>query len=234
MESAIKIGGGPLQRLSEQAPWQCTGDITARLSNGVQNRYEQPCSGKGMPLNAWAYMSSFHSGGVGLDQDYPYNVGSDSCEYAHGAGSGIDLSKTTPTNGYSPVATTGAASIISGCCDTCLNGGNDCLGATVTAMCNAIQEGPFVVFIDSNTMRSAMGGVVHASSYCGSDQNHYVQVVGFTTSTTKCASDGGCWIVRNSWGTSSANGDNGYWYFPADADTCGIARFPQKVSVSPS
>ena len=233
MESAIKIGGGPLQTLSEQAPWQCTGDITARLSNGHQNLYQQPCSGKakGMPLNAWAYLSSFHSGGVGLDQDYPYNVGSESCEYAHGAGSGIDLSMTTPTNGYSPVATTGAASIISGCCDTCLNGGNSCLGATVTAMCNAIQEGPFAVFIDSSTMRSAMGGTLHASSYC-STQDHYVQVVGFTTSTTKCASDGGCWIVRNSWGSSS--GDNGYYYFPADANTCGIAGFPQKVSASPA
>jgi cysteine peptidase B len=79
--------------------------------------------------------------------------------------------------------------------------------------------GPLSACVDASDWASYHKGVV---SVCGVDIDHCIQITGINT-------DGGYWIVRNSWGTDW--GDNGFIYLKSGSDTCGISYIPTYTTV---
>merc|ERR1712046_63975 len=78
-----------------------------------------------------------------------------------------------------------------------------------------IEQTPISVAVDAeNLWQTYTGGVIKASSGCGTSLDHNVQVVGYNQ-------PGNYWIVRNSWGTSWGNA--GFIYVEAGSNVCGIA-----------
>lgn len=77
-----------------------------------------------------------------------------------------------------------------------------------------IEMTPMSVAVAADLWQTYTGGVITASSGCGTALDHNVQVVGYN-------SEGNYWIVRNSW--SAAWGENGFINVEAGANVCGIA-----------
>merc|ERR1711896_43050 len=88
-------------------------------------------------------------------------------------------------------------------------------------MGGASDEGNMLVDVELTPMSVAVaaeglwqtyqGGIVTASSGCGTQLDHNVQVTGYN-------SEGNYYIVRNSWG------EDGFIYVEAGSNVCGIAE----------
>ena len=82
------------------------------------------------------------------------------------------------------------------------------VGRSVEALKEAVARQPVAAMVDASNWASYKSGIF---SNCGSDLDHFVLIVGYTSDY---------WIVKNSWGTNWGNG--GYIYLKM-GNTCGIA-----------
>jgi len=73
------------------------------------------------------------------------------------------------------------------------------------------QYGPLSICADASSWSNYNGGILTADQ-CGSDVDHAIQLTGYSPS------QGGYWIVRNSWGTDW--GQNGFIYLQYGQNTC--------------
>jgi len=81
---------------------------------------------------------------------------------------------------------------------------------------NALASyGPLSIGVDASQWQNYGGGIVRSG--CGTQMDHAVQLVGYSTGS------GGYWIVRNSWGASWGQG--GYIYLAFGGDVCGMATY---------
>jgi len=79
-------------------------------------------------------------------------------------------------------------------------------------MYNALQKyGPLSICADASSWSNYNGGVLTADQ-CGSDVDHAIQLTGYSPT------QGGYWIVRNSWGSDW--GENGFIYLQYGQNTC--------------
>merc|ERR1712217_991496 len=85
-----------------------------------------------------------------------------------------------------------------------------------------IQESPMSVLVDAELWQTYLGGVITASSGCGTSIDHAVQATGYNA-------EGNYWIVRNSWGETW--GENGFVWVEYGSNVCGITAQAATVSV---
>jgi len=91
------------------------------------------------------------------------------------------------------------------------------------ALYNALRNGTVWLFVDASTWDLYTGGIFTGcpSPYQWSD--HVVQLVGYSST------NGGYWIIRNTWGTGWGN--EGYIWIPYGSDACGVASNAVAVSI---
>jgi C1A family cysteine protease len=75
------------------------------------------------------------------------------------------------------------------------------------------QYGPLSICCDAEPWQNYQGGILTADQ-CGDSVDHAIQLTGYSPS------QGGYWIVRNSWGADW--GENGFIYLQYGQDTCAI------------
>jgi C1A family cysteine protease len=154
------------------------------------------CNG-GNPISAWGYVSSF--GGQEPNLDYPYVSG------------------------------------ITGQTGTCKSKAQDIVedvGSTYSMIADSpseesnmlaqIQESPMSICVDATLWQTYQGGVITASSGCGTTIDHAVQATGYNA-------EGNYWIIRNSWG--STWGENGFVWVEYGSNVCGVTDQATIVSV---
>jgi len=154
------------------------------------------CNG-GNPIEAWGYVYGF--GGQELSSDYPYTSG---------------------VTGQTGVCASKASDIV------------EDVGSTYSLIASQpsqesnmlaqIQASPMSVCVDATLWQTYQGGVITASSGCGTQIDHAVQATGYNA-------EGNYWIVRNSWGESW--GENGFVWVEYGSNVCGITDQATIVSV---
>jgi len=86
------------------------------------------------------------------------------------------------------------------------------ISGSETATYSALQKyGPLSICADASSWSNYQGGVLTADQ-CGDNVDHAIQLTGYSPS------QGGYWIVRNSWGTDW--GQNGFIYLQYGQNTC--------------
>jgi len=80
-------------------------------------------------------------------------------------------------------------------------------------MYSQLQTTPLSICADASSWQDYSGGILTAAQ-CGQDIDHAIQLTGYNPS------QGGYWIVRNSWGADW--GTNGFIWLQYGQDTCGI------------
>jgi len=154
--------------------------------------------GGGNPITAWSYVSSF--GGQEPKSDYPYTSGvtgqSGTCS-AQKSDVAEDVGQTHSLIASEP--------------------------SQESNMLAQMQDSPMSVCVDAQLWQTYTGGVITASSGCGTSVDHAVQATGYNA-------EGNYWIVRNSWGTSW--GENGFVYVEYGSNVCGITSQATIVSVA--
>jgi C1A family cysteine protease len=81
------------------------------------------------------------------------------------------------------------------------------------AIYQALQGAPLSICCDASAWQNYNGGVLAGSS-CGDNVDHAIQLTGYSTS------QGGYWIVRNSWGADW--GESGFIWLQYGQNTCDI------------
>merc|ERR1712039_857110 len=94
--------------------------------------------------------------------------------------------------------------------------------AEESLMLEQIQESPMSICVDAELWQTYQGGVITASSGCGTEIDHAVQATGYNA-------EGNYWIIRNSWGESW--GENGFVWVEYGSNVCGITNQAAIVSV---
>lgn len=144
------------------------------------------CQG-GLPSSAFQYVMG--AGGQEWSKDYPYTAGggqAGQCQFKKS-----DVAETIRGWSYATQE------------------------KSETAMMDAMAtKGPLSVCVDASAWQFYSGGVMQPSS-CGTQLDHAVQAVGYTSQY---------WIVRNSWGESW--GEQGYIRLAYGQNTCGVAQLP--------
>merc|ERR1712203_1149821 len=132
---------------------------------------------------------------VATETSYPYTARDGSCK----------------SSGYSTAVPRGGVTGYKG------------VGSSTSSLQSALNKGPVSVAIeaDQNAFQGYTGGVI--SSGCGTQLDHGVTAVGYTSSY---------FIVKNSWGTSWGNA--GYVYISSSGNTCGIHSDASYPTVSGS
>jgi C1A family cysteine protease len=90
------------------------------------------------------------------------------------------------------------------------------------AMYNRLASTPLSICADASSWSIYSSGIVTAAN-CGQNIDHAIQLTGYSPS------QGGYWIVRNSWGTDW--GMNGFIYLQYGQDTCGITSYVAYATV---
>merc|ERR1711976_341790 len=85
-----------------------------------------------------------------------------------------------------------------------------------------IQQSPMSICVDAELWQTYQGGVITASSGCGTSIDHAVQATGYN-------SEGNYWIIRNSWGESW--GESGFVWVEYGHNVCGLTAQAAIVSV---
>lgn len=154
------------------------------------------CNG-GNPIEAWGYVSSF--GGQEPSMDYPYTSGittqTGTCK-SKAADVVEDVGST-----YSLIASESSQE---------------------SNMLAQIQDSPMSICVDATLWQTYQGGVITASSGCGTEIDHAVQATGYNA-------EGNYWIIRNSWGETW--GENGFVWVEYGANVCGVTDQAAIVSV---
>jgi len=154
--------------------------------------------GGGNPILAWGYVYSF--GGQEPNTAYPYTSG---------------------ISGQTGTCTANKADVIEDVGES-----YSLIASTPSEESNMlaqIQESPMSVCVDAELWQTYQGGVITASSGCGTSIDHAVQATGYN-------SEGNYWIVRNSWGESW--GENGFVWVEYGSNVCGITDQATVVSVA--
>lgn len=154
--------------------------------------------GGGNPIEAWGYVYQF--GGQEQKAAYPYTSG---------------------TTGQTGACKSNSAAVV------------EDVGETYTLVSQSpsqeanmlvqIEVSPMSVCVDATLWQTYTGGVITASSGCGTSIDHAVQATGYNAA-------GNYWIVRNSWGTSW--GENGFVWVEYGSNVCGITSQATTVSVA--
>merc|ERR1712050_101880 len=149
-------------------------------------------------MGAWAYVNGF--GGQEPNSDYPYTSG---------------------TTGQTGTCTSNVADV------------TEDVGSTYSLIASSasqesnmlaqIQESPMSVCVDATLWQTYTGGVITASSGCGTSIDHAVQATGYNA-------EGNYWIVRNSWGETW--GENGFVWVEYGSNVCGITDQATIVTVA--
>jgi len=155
------------------------------------------CNG-GNPIEAWGYVSSF--GGQEAKSDYAYTSGITGQTGTCKSNKADVIEDVGPT--YKLIASTPSQE---------------------SNMLAQIQESPMSVCVDATLWQTYQGGVITASSGCGTEIDHAVQATGYNA-------EGNYWIVRNSWGESW--GENGFVWVEYGSNVCGITDQATTVSVA--
>jgi C1A family cysteine protease len=87
------------------------------------------------------------------------------------------------------------------------------IAGSETAIYQALTQSPLSICCDAEPWQYYNGGILTADQ-CGLSIDHAIQLTGYS------ASQGGYWIVRNSWGADW--GENGFIYLQYGQNTCGI------------
>jgi len=145
--------------------------------------------GGGNPINAWAYVNSF--GGQELNLEYPYVSG---------------VTGQTGTCASAPKEVTEDVG-------TALGYMISQAPSQEANMLKQIELSPMSIIVDATLWQTYSGGVITASSGCGTSLDHAVQAVGY-------AAEGNYWIIRNSWG--STWGEEGNVYVEYGHNVCGL------------
>jgi len=87
------------------------------------------------------------------------------------------------------------------------------VGQSESAVYTALQSMPPSICCDASAWQNYNGGILQGSQ-CGDSVDHAIQLTGYNPS------QGGYWIVRNSWGPSW--GVNGFIYLQYGQNTCDI------------
>jgi len=152
--------------------------------------------GGGNPILAWGYVSGY--GGQELSTDYPYTSGvtgqTGTCKASKPVAE--DVGST-----YTLIASTPSQE---------------------SNMLNQIEISPMSICVDAELWQTYTGGVITASSGCGTSIDHAVQATGYNA-------EGNYWIVRNSWGETW--GENGFVWVEYGSNVCGITDQATTVSV---
>jgi len=82
-----------------------------------------------------------------------------------------------------------------------------------SAVYTALQSSPLSICCDASAWQNYNGGIL-AGSQCGDNVDHAIQLTGYSSS------QGGYWIVRNSWGASW--GEDGFIWLQYGQNTCDI------------
>jgi len=82
-----------------------------------------------------------------------------------------------------------------------------------SAIYTALQTSPLSICCDASAWQNYQGGILTASQ-CGDNVDHAIQLTGYSSS------QGGYWIVRNSWGSDW--GVNGFIWLQYGQNTCDI------------
>jgi len=153
--------------------------------------------GGGNPIEAWGYVYGF--GGQELGSDYPYTSG---------------------VTGQTGTCSSSSADIV------------EDVGSTYTLIASQpsqesnmlaqIQESPMSICVDAELWQTYQGGVITASSGCGTAIDHAVQATGYNA-------EGNYWIIRNSWGESW--GESGFVWVEYGSNVCGVTDQAAIVSV---
>jgi len=106
------------------------------------------------------------------------------------------------------------------------------IGATISSvipvsqseqvMYNALRIMPLSICADAGPWQDYTGGILDADQ-CGTEIDHAIQLTGYSPS------QGGYWIVRNSWGVDW--GMNGFIWLQYGQDTCGITSYVAYATV---
>lgn len=154
------------------------------------------CQG-GNPINAWRYVSGF--GGQELEKDYPYTSGT---TRQNGKCKSNKADVTEDTSGqYTMIARSASQE---------------------SNMLAQIQKSPMSICVDATLWQTYKGGVITASSGCGTSIDHAVQATGFNA-------QGNYWIIRNSWGTTW--GEKGFVWVEYGSNVCGVTDQATLVNV---
>ena len=154
------------------------------------------CQG-GNPINAWRYVSGF--GGQELEKDYPYTSGT---TRQNGKCMSNKADVTEDTSGqYTMIARSASQE---------------------SNMLAQIQKSPMSICVDATLWQTYKGGVITASSGCGTSIDHAVQATGFNA-------QGNYWIIRNSWGTTW--GEKGFVWVEYGSNVCGVTDQATLVNV---
>jgi C1A family cysteine protease len=153
--------------------------------------------GGGNPIEAWGYVSSF--GGQEPNTDYPYTSGSTQ-QTGTCKATAADVAEDVGSS-YTTISSSASQE---------------------SNMLAQIQESPMSVCVDAELWQTYTGGVITASSGCGTSIDHAVQATGYNA-------EGNYWIVRNSWGESW--GESGFVWLEYGSNVCGITAQATTVSV---
>jgi len=163
------------------------------------------CNG-GMPSNAFEYVKA--TGGMCLDEDYPYTSGhgnTGTCKNPLPEIAGGTISKwgygQSPCQGFSA-----------------------CVEDSDGLIANLKKYGPMSIAIDAAKWNTYRGGVMTSASCSSSPRkmDHAVQLVGYNLDAPTPY-----WIVRNSWATGW--GEDGFIFLEMGTNTCGIANLAAQV-----
>jgi len=88
--------------------------------------------------------------------------------------------------------------------------------ATEPAMYQQLQSSPLSICADAEPWQDYTGGILTAAQ-CSNSIDHAIQLTGYNPS------QGGYWIVRNSWGADW--GEQGFIWLQYGQDTCGITSY---------
>jgi len=131
---------------------------------------------------AQAYRYVAQQGGLMFEQYYPYRAVQGRCSFNAGH---VGARISGEANGYG--------------------------GSEQQMAANLAATAPFSIVVDASQWQFYKGGIL-ASSQCGRNIDHAVQLVGYET--------GSYWLVRNSWG--SGWGEGGFIRLQFNANTCAI------------
>merc|ERR1712187_1094067 len=133
---------------------------------------------------------------------------------------GSDYPYTSGTTGQTGTCTSNAADVAEDVSST-----YSLIASTASQESNMlaqIQESPMSVCVDATLWQTYTGGVITASSGCGTSIDHAVQATGYNAA-------GNYWIVRNSW--ADTWGENGFVWVEYGSNVCGITDQATIVSV---
>jgi len=153
--------------------------------------------GGGNPIDAWQYVHAF--GGQEPNADYRYTSGTTG---QTGTCKSTKADVTEDDGQYTSIASSPSQE---------------------SNMLAQLEDSPMSVCVDATIWQTYTGGVITASSGCGTSIDHAVQATGYNA-------EGNYWIVRNSWAESW--GENGFVWVEYGSNVCGITD--QATIVSPA